>query len=656
MGRLQKIRTNITTFLTLQKKNLVIIALTLSILGLCSAGIEYLIFGYVLRSLAPSEQGITALSKDAITGQDFHIDERGNLISDKENATLSVQTNSHPIESLLIELPEHPAEYGVSVSYTDPKTGQNIILKKVLTRSLTKDGYDFLRSLDFLVRNSPESIIIHTQNPGTIITGITIDNTYHFNTHRFVFLWATSIVIVFLFLFRKKIGTYPEWAFLVIALVCGALLSFSEQRTYVSWDELIHYKRADELSLKKIFPKRVNDVYATVSSIPFSHSSNEQRVIDTYLDNDFKKPVKKRGDTSTHPMTLQNFFSLYTQIPYIPSGLTLFFGRLIHLPAHIIFMLGRFVNIVVFSLLGFFAIRRLKTGKMILATIALLPTSVFLASNYNYDSWLTGFTLLGLAYLFSALQEPDYILSRRDTIIMIGVLIIGCAAKAIYFPLLLLLFLLKPVHFPSFKEYRVFLWSNILAVLFVVSSFVLPFLSSGSAYTDQRGGSDVNAVSQVHFILSHPVEYTGTLTRFIGNYINPMNWSYLTISFAYLGNIRGFSLILFILTLVTLTDKNRYDKKTATLKTHFWVIAITFGTIALLATSLYVSFTPVGLATINGVQKRYLLPLLFPVLFILGPSRFKNTLNRNLYNTVIFSLIAIILLRGIWDLIISLYY
>lgn len=33
---------------------------------------------------------------------------------------------------------------------------------------------------------------------------------------------------------------------------------------------------------------------------------------------------------------------------------------------------------------------------------------------------------------------------------------------------------------------------------------------------------------------------------------------------------------------------------------------------------MYLSFTPVGLKTINGAQPRYLIPLLFPALMLIG--------------------------------------
>jgi uncharacterized membrane protein len=103
----------------------------------------------------------------------------------------------------------------------------------------------------------------------------------------------------------------------------------------------------------------------------------------------------------------------------------LFFGRLLNLPWHLVYSLGSFAHIFTLALPIFFAIRILKTGKMILATIALLPTSVFIASNYGYDAWVTSFLALGLAILFTELQNPHEHISCRMIALMIGAFIIG---------------------------------------------------------------------------------------------------------------------------------------------------------------------------------------------------------------------------------------
>ncbi len=60
--------------------------------------------------------------------------------------------------------------------------------------------------------------------------------------------------------------------------------------------------------------------------------------------------------------------------------------------------------LLTYALTVYFAIRKLKSGKMIMSVIALFPTNIVLASNYSYDPWVTGFSLLGTAYFVSEMQ------------------------------------------------------------------------------------------------------------------------------------------------------------------------------------------------------------------------------------------------------------
>jgi uncharacterized membrane protein len=451
-------------------------------------------------------------------------------------------------------------------------------------------------------------------------------------------------LILFFILFRKKIGQRPEFGFLTVALICGSLISISEPRYYnVSWDEQIHYK-----NVEKIASNVVNNMHFRPNTIPFSYSIEEQNQLDSIVDSKYKEPKTK---SSTEKLT-------YNRIGYIPSAVALAIGNFIHLPHHIIFIFGRWINLLVYGLIVFFAIRKFKSGKMIMSVVALLPTAIFLAANYNYDSWLTAFTLLGLAYLFSELQLPDKKITGREICIMIGAFVFGLGPKAIYFPLLFLLFLLKPRKFISPKRYKIFILAVSLSIIFVVSTFLVPLISKGPGKGDHRGGEAVNSTEQIKFILKEPVAYAKILGNFMISYINPKNAGGYTTFFAYVGSFKNylFIIILIILAVVTLTDKNEYDEKSESWKNRLWVIAVYLATVALICTALYVSFTPVKSPSISGVQPRYLIPLTFPLLFILGSSRIKNRMNGNLYNLIIFSIMAFVLLKGTWDLIIKNYY
>lgn len=615
--------------------------------------VEYFAFGSPLRSLPAADRGTWTAPVDAISADGFRIGNDGSYVSEFDTSAITIRFGSRHVENLIVDLsPE--AGYGIDVSVTDSR-GKNTTTLKDLTNSMTKGGFSFLPSITFPIRTTVDTVTIAAKTPGINISGITVDNTYRFNPFRFAFMIAIGAIAASLFVLRNRIADHPEYAFLVVILVTGTLFSFSEPRSYTSWDEFIHYKRSDKVALKEFFPKTVNDIYAGTNSVPYSYSRQEQSLIDDHFDHDYKKTVSKRksGDDMSR---IGRFFELFTRIAYLPSGMTILAGRTLHVPRHVVFVLAQWINLLVFATLIFSSIRRLKTGKLLLASVALLPTSVFLASNYSYDSWVTGFIALGLSMVFTSLQEPEQRLTRSETFVMIGSLVLGCAPKAIYFPVMLPLFLLPRTAFASAKRYRSFLITGSVALSFVIASFAVPFLVSGSDFSDGRGGSGVDAIGQARFILSDPLAYTVILTGFLKEYLNPVNFPGLTTSFAYLGNMSGFFPLLSLLVFVAMTDRNAYDAKTGVL-TRWVMLGITAVTIVLIATSLYVSFNPVGNPVINGVQPRYLLPLAFPALFMLGyskfgiPSRFRNR-----YGLVVFGILSLILVRGIWDLVVSLHY
>jgi len=459
--------------------------------------------------------------------------------------------------------------------------------------------------------------------------------------YQYCFYLSIVALVAFFILYRKKIGEHPEVGFLAVALICGSLLSFSEPKDYVSWDEAIHYKNAEKLAANV-----VPSMFFRPNTIDTSYSYQQQQTIDAQVDSQYKVPKVKSSTISL----------AYNKIGYIPSAIMIAIGNLIHLPFHITFILGRWINLLVYSLIVYFAIKKLKSGKMIMAVIALFPTALFLASSYNYDSWLTAFTLLGLAYLFSELQQPDKKMTVWEMVMMIGAFVIGLGPKAIYFLLMVLLYFIGKSKSDSLKKYKAYVWATTLSILFVVGSFVLPFVAGGMSHSDNRGGEGVNSAQQIHFVLSHPVAYAKILSNFMAGYINPFNAGGFMVSFAYIGGIGGFFLLLAVLAMVTFTDKNEYDKKTATWKLRLVIVAIYLATTALVSTALYVAFTPVGSPTINGVQPRYLIPLVFPLLFVLGSSRLKNPFNKKIYNSAILAVMAGILLSGTWQLIIRNYY
>lgn len=348
----------------------------------------------------------------------------------------------------------------------------------------------------------------------------------------------------------------------------------------------------------------------------------------------------------------------YKTFAYIPSGTAMFLARGLGLSFVKVFYAGKLGNLFVYALLVYFAIKRLRSGKMILAVTAMLPANIFLASSYSYDIWLTGLSMLGIAYIAGVIQDKakGMKIKTKDIIIILAALTFAFAPKAVYFPLMLLVFLIPR---DSFDSKRVYKWMCIVAcicIFFVLMTFMLPFITEGPGEGDLRGGEDVNSSGQVNFILENPGEYTKILLSHIKNYISPENQLATVGILGYMGNTTHFILIMLILSMVTFADRDISDAKINTWKAKIWAVFSLFAAIVLISTALYISFTPVGHNAVNGCQYRYILPLIFPLLyFVFNIKTDSRNINRNFFGCVCVVCMVFILYSDAWKLWLSRY-
>lgn len=652
---IRKIKENIKVYSkslrekTLAKKaDIIKVTAGVFVVLLVSFLMEYFAFGYLLNMKNGSSKNITIIENENIEGSGFLMDEKGSLTAEQESSELVIPNGGGYVNDLEIKLSNNTDNY-LTMSYLD-SNGKEITQENRLQKNILKNKYDFMPFLVFHLNAYPQSMKLSFQNPGVTISQIKIDNVYHFNFFRFFYIFCAGILVFLMVFFRKLIVVESAYGFLIISLVAGTLLAFTQSRSFISWDDHIHYKNADNLTFKNVINKDVEDIYARTNSVPYSYSIKEQEQIDNFFDNQLKTAVPKKSKKSS--FSLKEF---YNEVGYLPSAAALVAGRIMHLPYHVIFMLGRWANVILYSLVVFFAIRKLRNGKMIMSVIALFPTSLFLASNYSYDFWVTSFTMLAFAYLFYEMGSEEKI-DKKNIAIMLGAFIVGLGPKAIYFLFLLLPLLLKKKKFKSKEDYKKFLWLSIGSILLVLVSFLLPFLISGEGGGDMRGGSGVNSGEQVKFILSQPLEYAKILFDFMLGYLHPANAVGYTTSFAYLGAFAGSAFLFILLIFTAITDREYTESEVSHWKTKSLMLAIFFITAVLVSTALYVAFTPVGYHTINGVQPRYLVPLIFPFMYIIFSSRIKNPFNRKFYVFFILGAMSLVIFKGVWQLVVRNYF
>ena len=494
-----------------------------------------------------------------------------------------------------------------------------------------------------LVRISKEDI---DEEVKPSISSFVLSNSIQINPYRVVFIFV-SIFIGYVILFmRRTVVEHPEYTFFAIAISMGTMITILSPVIFKSWDEEIHFNRAYSIT----FSDNVEYTQSTYNmysmNIPDVNTMEERDLIADYLQEKNYEITMVKEKTSD--------FVDYSKRAYLPQAFGLKLGRTVGLPFLQTIWLGKFFNLLVYSLIFSLSVKYAKFGKRALLCVGLLPTSLFLASTYSYDAFVTAFLMLGLVMIFNELVDRKSELNWKCITVGVFTMILGSFSKAVYIPLLLLLCFVPKEKFKNRRQRKFFVLTVILIFLIMMSSFVLPALGNvvGNIDTggDSRGGN-TSVTRQIMYILGAPVGYAKLLLETMGNSIGEYFLGYRSRTFfGYMGgngeNLYLLSVVLTIFVTITGENKIRLNRR---MKIITGIILT--GVAALIWTALYLDFTPVGADVINGVQPRYYIPLMFPVMLLFSSGKIKCEMNELRYNRIVLLTNLVILSGCIYSLI-----
>lgn len=443
-----------------------------------------------------------------------------------------------------------------------------------------------------------------------------------FNFARLAIVTTAMICVYTLYVLKNSIAEHPEKALLVIILTIGAFMIFTAPFGHISYDIDHHYRWA------------LNGSYIGDTNITLADS----RVINLKFWN---------GDGLVDEMNHADKFLVShentgTTIAHRLSGVIIAVARLFGADFHTKFVLGQFGNLIIYAVVCYFAMRKLKSGKMILATIALFPTNMFLTTNYSYDYWVLCFSMLGMAYFVGEMQRPNKPLTVKNSVIMCGAFALSCLPKLTYAPLLIIPFFMKKNNMTKSDRKRHFIIC-VVAILTVFALLAIKSVTKVSGEGDVRGGA-VNPPEQLMYILQNPIDYAKMLIKFTVKSLSFSDMHGYMINYAYLGFGTGAEYIIFLLMFTTITDKSKCDRYSSTLWTRSVAVVLYVGIFFIIATALYIVFTPLYSQEILGVQPRYIVPLLFPLLSVIAPTGIITVRNRKVYNMFVLAAASAILL------------
>lgn len=485
---------------------------------------------------------------------------------------------------------------------------------------------------------------------GLEISDIQVKNIPRFHGLRWLFFATLLALILLIWANRYYFSGKVEKLFLMIGLTTGTMLVLIMPLNKVGFDEEAHFRNAYNIKLSsQVSSTKAIEHLKTVTldNWPYNiaQSIEEREAMEAYYKTagDYSGGSSARIDVPTELMTVAAFDYIF-----MAAGIKI--GKLLQLPFTAVYTLGRLFNMWSYVVLVYFGIKRLPIGKYIMAVLALMPTPMFLAAVYSYDAIITGCMFLGISYLIHELIEKEKKITVKNGMIMLGSLGFGILPKAIYFPVMLLPFLIPKDKFKNTKQRRIFRTANVVCVLGLIAAILISMLFAGAA-NDTRGG-DVNAMEQVALILSHPLGYAKVWLENVKNTF----WSYgFGIgSLGVLGHLEATtcaSMIGLLLIFTIATDNIDRSEKDLTVKQKVAFFLAAVLSVAFVWGTLYLSFNTVGATVINGVQGRYFIPLLFIFYFLLRRKAIKNTMNPVYYHYIVFGCVLYILYKTFYDCI-----
>ncbi len=320
---------------------------------------------------------------------------------------------------------------------------------------------------------------------------------------------------------------------------------------------------------------------------------------------------------------------------YLLSAFGISLARVLKLGALATFFAGRMMNIVGFTLLLIYAVKKIPYCKNVLPMIAALPITLHLTASFSYDPITLGFAIVYISQVLYIREKPD-VANWKDILVLLIFAMLLAPSKAVYLPLVLLVFLipnnkfkLSPIKAMTLKAFVV-LMAGVVFFCIQLNSVVSISEPRTSGWTDEPPYS-------MTWALTHPFRLCrmlySTFVTFRSDYIQNLfggllGWLDVELP-KYLWKPHMW-LVLFSI------FRYKDEDKTFKMGEKIFVWMCLAASAGLIMLSLLVLHTPVGSVIIYGVQGRYFLPLLLPFILALRFNRFSISRKLEKYISVLY--------------------
>ncbi len=438
-----------------------------------------------------------------------------------------------------------------------------------------------------------------------------------------------------------------EKVFVIFALLFGMLYAIITP-PFQSVDEANHFLRSYAITEGQIVSTKQDTAVGSV--LPASLLQLVKKF--QYLEKDITKQTSFKEiknsfaiNNNSKIFTTYPNTALYSPAAYIAQSAGILCGKILHTAPLSMFYLARIFNLILYCILGYYAIKCTPFLKLAVFLILLSPMNISLGASCSTDVTLIGVSLL----LFAKILE--YSFSNRSlsvkNFILLGFLLLILALTKHNFYFVPLIFLI-----PKEKFGRKYILKIAMIILPSIAACLIWSKMIAGLYVPLNPQADM--YEQTDFILHNPFKYTGILiaTTFVKAFrlfitsIGVLGWQDTKLD--------NLTYMIYPLLLgISIIYSGAKDYILQNWKKYLILITAVLAYI-IITTYLYLAWSKVGANIIEGLNGKYYTPLLFPLFAVMASSINTKYPETKIYNGI-YLFAALILASGAISLLTRFY-
>lgn len=465
------------------------------------------------------------------------------------------------------------------------------------------------------------SITVFTNDDGILSMKLMQKNGFWcIESISFIVLMIIFCLINFL-LNTKKISEHKFYMLLLIYIVAIGFI----YPPYQIPDEPYHFFRAYSLSNYKLnksaYENSINYTYDAPVNIDCLNYSHIQAIDRVSSFDDIKECALSLGNTEYHNNYSQSNGNISG---YFTSALGIKIADIFTNSPVVIFYAGRMFNIILTFILIYFAIKITPVGKKTILAVATIPMFLQQMCSYSYDSVLNAVCLLFVSYLLSYVVNKTkftWFTALKFALMLFVIFNI----KAVYVTIgFMLIFIPKE----CFKDgNRISTKKKIINILLVLCLFIAIYLIHNLIVNFGAVATTSEVNKQIEYIKNNPLQLIPIAIRTLKS----KTWFYLAGLVGYFGWFRfkldDIYIYVYMIYFVLLCLSERSPLK-GKINKAISIIGILI-VIAGIFGAMYFGWSAYKLGYVEGVQGRYFIPLLLPIIAMLWPKKEKINIDNN---------------------------